>query len=78
MAEGFLMEACVDSVESAVNAERGGWLCEHLSAPFIKPPMTYLVKVKTKTGGSSVKNRGTRLNTSTHHFNTFSQRPFVC
>lgn len=68
MAESFLMEACVDSVESAVNAERGGWLSEHLSAPFINPPVTYLLKGKTKTGGSSVKNRGTRLHTSTHHY----------
>lgn len=33
MAEGFLMETCVDSVESAVNAERGGRFCEHYSAP---------------------------------------------
>lgn len=71
------MEACVDSVESAVNAERGGWLCEHLPAPFIKPPMTYLLKVKTKIGGSSVKNRGTILHTSTHRYNTFSHKDLL-
>lgn len=39
MAEGFLMEACVDSVESAVNAERGGWSSGHDSAPFFKVPL---------------------------------------
>lgn len=38
MEEGYLMEACVDSVESAVNAERGGWSCEHDSAPSFKVP----------------------------------------
>lgn len=32
MADGFLIEVCVDSVESAVNAERGGLYGEHWGA----------------------------------------------
>lgn len=55
------MEVCVDSVESAVNAERGGRLCEHCCASSIKPTITCLLKVKTIRQAVQPESKGAKV-----------------
>lgn len=55
------MEVCVDSVESAVNAERGGRLCEHCCASSIKPTITCLLKVKTVRQAVQPESKGAKV-----------------